>query len=151
VAALADRKIIAAKSPLPIVTTHTTLRAGRCVMIQRLGLSYLSSLWHSRPDLVAFGASYFLMPRMTEANAESLRKFRSASIAAQLMTRAARGDVAPLRLRARRMTTIAGYVSVETGRNGQGYAATRGPMTSSAVNTLHFHVSRMVELHAEAF
>jgi hypothetical protein len=88
------------------------------MMIQRLGLSYLSSLWHSRPDLMAFVTSYFLMLCMTEANAESLRKFRSASIAAQLMARAAGRDVAPLRLGARAMTTITSGVSVETGRNG---------------------------------
>jgi len=81
VAAFAGRKIIPAESSLAIVTTHTTLRAGPCVMIQRLGLSHLSSLWHSRPNLMTFVASYFLMFGMTEANAESLGGFRSAPVA----------------------------------------------------------------------
>jgi hypothetical protein len=82
VAAFAGRKIIPAESSLAVVTTYTTLRAGPCVMIQRLGLSHLSSLWHSRPNSMAFVASYFLVPGMIEANAEGLCEFRSASIVA---------------------------------------------------------------------
>ena len=86
-------------------------------MMQRCRRSHLSSLRHSRPNLMAFVASYFLMFGMTEADAESLGRFGSASIAAYCVARTARGDVAPLRLRAWRMTTITSYMSVEAGRN----------------------------------
>ena len=79
-AAFAHREIIPAESPLAIVTTHTALRAGARVMVQRLGRSHLSLLGHSRPDLMAFVAIYFLMFGVTETDAESLCEFRSAPV-----------------------------------------------------------------------
>jgi len=51
-------------------------------MIQRLGRSYLSLRWHSRHNLMAFVAGYFLMFGVIKADAESLREFRSAPVAA---------------------------------------------------------------------
>ena len=87
--AFADGKIIASKSALAIMTSHTALRPRACVMIQRRRLRNLSSLRHCGPDLVAFVAIFFLMLGMTEADAESLREFRSAPIATQLMAGAA--------------------------------------------------------------
>jgi hypothetical protein len=56
VAAFTGGKIIATKSSLAIVAAHTTERALLCVMIQRRGLGDLPSLWHCRPNLMAFGA-----------------------------------------------------------------------------------------------
>ncbi|HJT29594.1 MAG TPA: hypothetical protein VJ784_19425 [Pyrinomonadaceae bacterium] len=64
------------------MTTHTTLRARPGVMIQWLGRAYLSLWWRSRPDLMTFVASFFLMFGVTKANTESLREFRSAPVAA---------------------------------------------------------------------
>lgn len=51
-ATLTDRKIVATKRALAIVTTHTTLRTAGRVMVSRLGSSDLLSLWQSRPDLM---------------------------------------------------------------------------------------------------
>lgn len=48
------------------------------------------------------------------------------------------------------MTSIAGCVSVEACGDRQCNASTRGPVTSSAANTLHGHVARVIERHAEA-
>jgi len=56
VAAFTGGKIIATKSSLAIVAAHTTERALLCVMIQRRRLGDLPSLWHCRPNLMAFGA-----------------------------------------------------------------------------------------------
>ncbi len=66
------------------------------------------------------------------------------------MARAARRDVAALRLRARSMTTIAGYVSVEARWDRQSHTSVRRPVTSDAGNTLHTHVQRVIEFHSEA-
>jgi hypothetical protein len=82
VTAFASRKIVAAESTLPVVTTHTAIRSGSCVMIQGRRRSNLISLRHSRSNLMAFGANYFLMLRMVETNAEGWREFGSAPIAA---------------------------------------------------------------------
>jgi hypothetical protein len=71
------------------VAAHAALGAGFGVMIQRGRGIDLSSLRHSCFNLVAIDTSDFLMFRMTEPNAESLCDFRSAPVAAQLMTRAA--------------------------------------------------------------
>jgi hypothetical protein len=89
-------KIITAKSPLPIVTAHAAFSAGSGVMIQWCRRSDLSTLRHSRSNVVAIDASVFLMFRMTKANAESLSEFRRAPVAAQLMTGAARRDITSL-------------------------------------------------------
>jgi hypothetical protein len=56
-------------------------------MIQRHGRRHLSLWRHTRPDLMALVASYLLMFRMTEADAESWCKFSSAPVASQLMAR----------------------------------------------------------------
>jgi hypothetical protein len=82
VTTFASGKIIAAEGTFSVVTRHTALRAGFCVMIQWRRRSNLVSLRHSRSNLVAFGASYFLMLRMVEAYAEGWREFGSARIAA---------------------------------------------------------------------
>ena len=75
-------KIIAAESTLSIMARHAALRAWAGVMIQRLRLSDLSALRHPRLDLMAFITTFFLVLRMTEPNAESLRVLGSAAVAA---------------------------------------------------------------------
>lgn len=82
VTTFASRKIIAAERTLSVMTTHTALRAGFCVMIQWRRRSNLISLWHSCSNMMAFGTSHFLMLRMAEAHAEGLREYGSAPIAA---------------------------------------------------------------------
>ncbi|HEU4931512.1 MAG TPA: hypothetical protein VFT48_05500 [Pyrinomonadaceae bacterium] len=51
-ATLANRKIIAAKGTLAVVTSHTTLSAPRGVMISRFRRTHLLSLRHARPYLM---------------------------------------------------------------------------------------------------
>ena len=67
------------------------------------------------------------------------------------MARAARGDVFAARLRARRVTTIAGRVRIEARWNRHRYAAARFAMTSGATDAAHVHVKRVIEFHAKAF
>ena len=48
------------------------------------------------------------------------------------------------------MTAVASLVSVEARRDRQCHASASRPVTSSAANTLHGHVARVIERHAEA-
>jgi hypothetical protein len=84
-----DSKIVATERPLAIVTSHATLRPPRRVMIERFRRRDLSSLRHSRSNLVTFGAGHFLMLGMIESHAKGGGRRRSPGIPAQLMTRAA--------------------------------------------------------------
>lgn len=89
------------------MATHATQTAGPGVMVQRRGRGDLSALRHSLPDLMALVASELLMLAMIEAHAKSLRVFGSATVAAGLVTRAARGDIPSLGLCARSVTSKA--------------------------------------------
>jgi hypothetical protein len=64
------------------------------MMIEWLRRRDLPALWQAGPDLMTFIASYFLMLRMVKADAECGRRFRSARIAAQLMTGSTGRDIA---------------------------------------------------------
>jgi hypothetical protein len=72
VATLADGEVITAKRTLAVMASHATLRATGCVMVKRFRRRNLSSLRHSRFNLVAFVAGYFLMPGMIESHPECL-------------------------------------------------------------------------------
>jgi hypothetical protein len=63
-------------------------------MIQRFWRRDLFSLRHSGSRLMTFLASYFLVLRMTKANAKRLGRFRCSGKTARLMTRATRRDIA---------------------------------------------------------
>jgi hypothetical protein len=122
VTALTNRKIIAAKRTLSVVTSHATLAATRGVMIERLRRGDLSSLRHSCSDLMTLSTDEFLVFCMIEADAKSLREFRRARITTQLMTGTARRNIATAGLRARCVTAITGHMSVETRDNRHGHA-----------------------------
>ena len=66
----ANRKVIATKSSLAVVTGHTTLSAARRVMIERFRRRDLPSLRHSRSYLMAFVTDDFLMLGVTETYLE---------------------------------------------------------------------------------
>ena len=87
---------------------------------------------------------------MIEAYSKRLHEFGGTCVTTQLVTRAAGGNIASARLRARRVTTIAGGVSVKAGRNRHRDAAARFTMASSATDAAHAQVARVIELHAEA-
>lgn len=87
---------------------------------------------------------------VTEANSERRHVRRRSSISAQLMTGAARRNVAPVRLRPRRVTTKAGRMRVEISGYGHRDTATRGTMTGDAADAAHREMLRMIELHAKA-
>lgn len=91
-----------------------------------------------------------IVQRMTEAHPEGRHERRRSSISAQLMTSAARRNVAPVRLRPRRVTTKAGRMRVEISGYGHRDTATRGTMTGDAADAAHREMLRMIELHAKA-
>jgi hypothetical protein len=57
----ANRKVVAAKSTLAVMARHATERTACRMMIEWLGRSHLSSLRHSRSNLVTLVAIHFLM------------------------------------------------------------------------------------------
>jgi hypothetical protein len=77
-AALTDCEIIATKRALSIVTCHATLSRSRCMMIERLRLSHLASLWHARSNLMTLVARFLLMLCVTKTDSKRLRKSRRA-------------------------------------------------------------------------
>jgi hypothetical protein len=80
-------EVIVAKRTLAIVASHATLPATCGVMVKRFRRCDLFSLGHSRLDLVAFVAGYFLMLGVVESHAECRGGLRSPGIPTQLMTR----------------------------------------------------------------
>lgn len=113
---LAKRKVIAAKSSFPVVARHATQGTACRMMIERFGRSHLSSLRHSRSNLMTLVAIYFLMVCVAEAYFECRCEFRRPSITSHLMTNSARRYIAAVRLRARSVATIASRVGVESRR-----------------------------------
>ena len=132
------------------MTSHATLRAAAGVMIQRLRSCDLPSLWQAGANLMTFVASDLQMLRVAETHFECLHRLRRTGITAQLMASAARGNVAPARLRVWRMTAITGRVGIESRRNRHRDARARRAMTSRTIYAAHRHVSRMIEFHAKA-
>ena len=131
------------------MTSHATLGPAGRMMIQRLGRTYLPSLRHARLYLMTLVAGYLQMFRVTETDAKRRHEFGRPRIAAQLMTRAARGNIATTRLCSRRMTSITGCVRIEPGRDRHSYARARRSMTGCATDAAHRDVSRVIELHAK--
>src|SRR5438552_8013333 len=111
------------------MASHAALPATRCVMVKRFRRGDLSSLRHSRSNLVAFVAGYFLMLGMIESHAECLGEFRTPRIPTQLMTGTTRRDVAVAGLCARSVASITDCVRVKSRGYREGNAATRRPMT----------------------
>src|SRR5204862_5104306 len=103
-ATFASGEIFTAKSALAVMAGHATLPTTGCVMVERLRRRNLPSLRHAGPDLMAFSAGKLLMLCMTKANAECLRERRRPRISAQLVTSAARRNIAAAGLRARSVT-----------------------------------------------
>jgi len=91
----ADVEVVATEGALAVVTGHATLATASRMMIERFGGCYLPPLRHSSPYLMAFVARHLLMFRMAEAHTICLREHRRSRIAAELMTRTTRGNVAP--------------------------------------------------------
>ena len=149
VAAFADSKVVTAKRAFPVVTSHTTLTTPCRVMIQRLRRCDLSPLRLTRPDVVTFVACNLSVLRVTKTDAKRRHHHWRARIAAELMTRSARRNIAPARLRTRRVTTKTCGMRIEISRYRHRHAAARGPMTCCATYTSHIHVPRMIEFHSE--
>jgi hypothetical protein len=77
-AALTNRKVVATKGSLAIVTCQATLTASRGVMVEWFRRGYLLPLRHTGANLMTLIAGDFLMFRMTEANSKGLCKTRRA-------------------------------------------------------------------------
>jgi len=118
-------------------------------MIEWFRRAHLTSLRHARSHLMTLVASYFLMLRMIEADAKSRREFRRPGVTAQLMTSAARRDIAAAGLRARCVTAIASGMRVEASRDRKCHAPTRRLMTGGATHATHIHVTRVIKPHPE--
>ena len=140
-------EVLAAEGAFAIMTSHAALRFSSRVMIERLGSCHLPALRLASADLMTFVASNLLVLCVIEADAEGRHHLRRARVTTQLMTGAARRNVAAARLRARRVTTIAGRVRIEAGRNRHRYAAARFAMTRRTTHAAHTQVSRMIEFH----
>lgn len=145
----ADGEVFTAECALAVVTGHAALPTASRMMIQRFGRTHLSSLRHAWFDLMTLVASDLQMFRVTETDTERRHEFRRARIAAQLMTGAARGNIAAAGLRSRRMTSITSCVRIEPGRDRHGDARARRSMTGRATDAAHRDVSRVIELHAK--
>ena len=114
---LANRKVIAAKGFFPVVARHATKGTACRMMIKRFGSRDLSSLGHSRSDLMTFVTRDFLMLGVTETYLEGRSKLWRPRIASEFMTRATRRDLSAVRLRAGRVTSITSCVCVEASGN----------------------------------
>lgn len=115
-AAFANGKVLATKRALPVVTSQATLSAPGSVMIERLGLRDLPALRHAGANLMTLFAGSLLVLRMAEAHPKCLRELRGARIPSDLVTGAARRNIAPTRFRACGVTSVTGRVGIKTGR-----------------------------------
>jgi hypothetical protein len=75
-AAFANGKVVVAERAFSIMTSHATLSASGGVMIERLGLGDLASLWHACTNLMALVTGSLFVFRVTEANSKRLRELR---------------------------------------------------------------------------
>src|SRR6266849_4328424 len=66
------------------------------------------------------------------------------------MTNTARGNVTLPGFRPRAVALVARKMRVESHRNRHSYTAATGPMTCCTTNTVHSHMTCMVESHVEA-
>jgi len=117
VAALTNRKIVAAKSALAIVAAHAALTAASCVMVQWLRSRYLSPLSHAGPHLMTFITPQVIVFPMTKVYSVSLCKLWRARITAELMTRSTRRDIALSRFRLGRVAPVASVMCVKSSGN----------------------------------
>ena len=99
---------------------------------------------------MTFIAGNFLMLGMTETDAKRRHQFRRSRITPQLMTSAARRNIATAGLRARRVAPITSSVRIKAGGYRHRHSGARGLMTSRAANIAHFQMSRVIEFHSEA-
>ena len=113
VASLADGEVVAAEGSLAVVTSCAARGARRRVMVERQWGRYVSS---ARSDVMAISARQFLgsvVIGVTETHSIRRRSIGSANEASELMARAARGDVAPVRLCARSVTAKTRHMRIQ--------------------------------------
>jgi hypothetical protein len=149
----ANGKIIAAESTLARVTTRTAAGASRCVMVERKRRGNLPALGHARSNNMTRAAVEFfcrVVIRVSEADSISRGLSCRSGIAAELMARAARGNIAAARLRFRAMALVTRDVRAEAGRNRHRHPAAAWSMTRRATNPAQARVTRMIETHVEA-
>jgi hypothetical protein len=147
------RKIIAAKSSLAGVASRTTFCSGRRVMIERQRRRHLPTLRHTRSHVMTFIATQFLRPTMlgmTESNLESCGLRRRSRIAAELMTRAAGGNIPVAGFRLRPMALVARGMGVEARRNCHRHTTAPWFMTSRTTTAAHARVAGVIESHVKA-
>lgn len=148
-APLTNCEVIAAKRTLAVMASHATLPPTGCVMVERFRRGHLAALRHAGSNLMAFNAADLLMLCMTKANPECLRERRRPRISAQLMTGAARRNIAAAGLRTRGMTSVASRVCVESRWYRKRHAPARRSMTRRAANATHLHMSRVIKFHTK--
>jgi hypothetical protein len=93
-APIANRKIIATKRALAIVTGSATLTTSGRMMVKRLGRCDLATLRHPRSYLMTFITPHLTMFTVIEVYAKRLRKLGRARVGSELMTYGTRRDVA---------------------------------------------------------
>src|SRR5690349_4317092 len=92
----AYRKVIAAKRPLAVMTTHATKRTSSCVVIQRLRRRYFVCLKSTTHVMTIIATEPFvpIVFAMTETHFESTRALIWACVTTEFMTQAAGRDIA---------------------------------------------------------
>ena len=118
-------------------------------MIERLRRAHTPS---ARLDLMTLVASQPLRSivfRMTETNTKSRFGLRWTNITFLLMACATRGNVAPIRLRPRRMTTKTVCMRIKSYRNRERDSTARRPMTTRTIQTARALVASMIKAHSK--
>lgn len=115
----AHREVVAAKSALPVMTTHATKSACGCVVIERLRRRNFIRLQPATHPMTIVAAQAFvaIVLRVTEAELECSRRLAGAHVTSGVVTDTARRDVAIARLRSGTVTLKTGRMRVEPGGN----------------------------------
>src|ERR1044072_249734 len=142
---LAYREVVAAKRALPVMTTHTTKRTLRRVMIERPRRRHFT-----RPHamtLIATQPLISIVLRVTETNSEGAGRLARAHVTTELMPHATRRDISIAGFRLRPMTLKTGGVCIEANGNRERHATASRSMTARTRASI---VTRMIEFHVEA-
>ena len=99
--------------------------------------------------LVTTQALGSIVLRMTETNPKRGCRLRCTSITFQPVARAARGNIAPVRLRTRCMTTKTVCVRIKSCRDRERDSTTHRPVTTRTTQTAHVLMPRVIEAHPE--
>lgn len=138
------RKIVTTKRFLAVVTSHATKSASRGVMIEGDGRSYFSAL--ARTNLMAIKTFRPVVIVVTEPSSKSDSARRRPHERLRPVANSTRRNIAPVRLRLRRVAAKTCVVRTEPGRNRESHTTIERPVTTTAPG---IRMQRMIEPAAE--